>query len=218
MRLFFLSTIVVVPGLLACTNMNLHRTEASGYGDEYSTKTMGVKDFYRERKKQMWMQAKGELGIRSTASLPENINRAIYTRAVLNRMEKRIPNTQLKKQYYGMKPYLRNDAERVYFLRLPTKEARDRWAASRGIKERQTKFDSMTSNLINKGDIAKGMSREAVEQSWGEPKFRESAGDPIYGNERWKYTKVVPSEDGYKNESRVIYFEAGRVVGWETRN
>ncbi|MEK6556591.1 MAG: hypothetical protein AABZ31_15180, partial [Bdellovibrionota bacterium] len=70
--------------------------------------------------------------------------------------------------------------------------------------------------LIENNDIARGMSRNAVIQSWGNPDMEEFAGNPVYGNERWVYNKQVSTDQGYKQERRLIYFEAGRVVGWET--
>jgi hypothetical protein len=38
----------------------------------------------------------------------------------------------------------------------------------------------------------------------------------MYGYERWNYHRFTPGSDGYQKENRVVYFESGRVVGWET--
>jgi hypothetical protein len=70
--------------------------------------------------------------------------------------------------------------------------------------------------LIEKNDVSVGMSQKAVTESWGDPDLVEVAGDPIYGNERWRYSRYISSNDGYNKQVRVIYFESGRVVGWET--
>ena len=61
------------------------------------------------------------------------------------------------------------------------------------------------------------MSKRAVQESWGEPERIEVAGNPTYGNERWKYSTYVSSTEGFNEEERMIYFEGGRVVGWNKR-
>lgn len=60
------------------------------------------------------------------------------------------------------------------------------------------------------------MPAEYVKKSWGEPVNIEVSGNPIYRNERWQYNKQVATPQGYKQEKRYVYFEGGRVVGWET--
>ena len=60
------------------------------------------------------------------------------------------------------------------------------------------------------------MTTDQVQESWGEPDLVEVAGNPVYGNKRWKYRKFVSSEDGYTQQTRIVYFEAGKVSGWET--
>jgi len=61
-----------------------------------------------------------------------------------------------------------------------------------------------------------GMLKNNVQSFLGRPDQIEVAGNPIYGNERWTYVRSVPTMDGYYTEKRVIYFERGNVVGWET--
>lgn len=52
-----------------------------------------------------------------------------------------------------------------------------------------------------------------VAKTWGEPARVQSAGQPELGNQRWVY----PESSAYiKPKARVIYFERGRVAGWET--
>ena len=112
----------------------------------------------------------------------------------------------------------RNDAERIFFLKLPDANSKLNWAASRGISSIENSFDITTQNLIDSSDIVKGMSRNAVKQSWGEPDAIEVAGNNMYGNERWIYKKLMSTDEGYQHETRYVYFEAGRVNGWETQN
>ncbi len=64
-------------------------------------------------------------------------------------------------------------------------------------------------------DIVKGMAMTDVQSAWGQPHAVETAGDARFGNERWIYREGLSQKWGTKS-ARVIYFEDGRVVGWET--
>lgn len=88
-------------------------------------------------------------------------------------------------------------------------------AATRGISSQEKAYSDAVEELIENRDIVVGMTKKAVSQSWGDPDLVEVAGNPLYGNERWQYKTYVSSSEGYKKELRVIYFEAGRVAGWE---
>lgn len=207
---------ILAIGLSACST--LERSAGSGYRMEPENvdQMQSVEEFYFERSRQYWNDARNELGIPEGKTLTESEANAVRARVELNRLEQGLSYEAEKRQYYGYKPYFRNDYERIQFLKIPTREARERYARQKGITMDETKFDQATLNLIEANDIGRGMSRGAVKQSWGEPDLIESAGNPIYGNERWIYNKLVSTQDGYKSEKRVIYFEAGRVVGWET--
>lgn len=61
-----------------------------------------------------------------------------------------------------------------------------------------------------------GMAKNGVQRSLGIPTQVEVAGNPKYENERWIYETQVPTLEGYYSERRVIYFENGTVVGWES--
>lgn len=200
-------------GLTACSLFQ--RSDISGYA-ESGNNPSSAQEFYRIRQAKAFTAAKEELGIQSERELSEDEFQAVQARVELNRLEKGLNSSPEKKQYYALKPYFNNDLERIYFLRLPTREIRERWAARKGLTTNETAFDPGIMELIEKNDVARGMSRGAVRQSWGEPDFIEVAGKDLYGNERWRYTKLVSTEDGYKSETRIIFFEAGRVVGWET--
>lgn len=62
-----------------------------------------------------------------------------------------------------------------------------------------------------------GMPKNRVKRTLGLPSQVEVAGNPKYGNERWIYERSVPTLQGYYKERRVMYFEGGRLVGWESR-
>lgn len=204
-------------GLSACVNMQ--RSPASGYVNnlDQATSYQSVDDFYRQRSATKWDSAKEELGYADTsAELSEAEAQNVRLRIILKRLEDGLEYSVERKQYYGYKPYFKNDWDRIQFLRIPTRDAREKFAQSIGLSGTETNFEPGVISLIEKGDLAKNMTMKAVEQSWGEPEMKEVAGDQLYGNERWLYKKLVSTGDGYKQERRVIYFEAGRVAGWET--
>jgi hypothetical protein len=208
---------VLCSGLLACTSMDFGRSEDSGYADGASAPS-AAQDFYRARRSKEWNEAREELNLPHNRELTDQEADDVRARVELNELEGQLSYDQEKKQYYSLKPYFHNDNERIAFLHQPTREAREKWAHVHGVTTDETKFDPVTTNLIDTNDVGKGMSRTAVRQSWGEPDIVEVAGNSLYGNERWKYSKQISTEDGYKLETRVIYFESGRVVGWETLN
>ena len=60
-----------------------------------------------------------------------------------------------------------------------------------------------------------GMSMREVEEFWGEPSQVYRAGlDQTSPNQKWVY-HLSPSGMGV-HASRVVYFENGQVIGWET--
>jgi len=136
----------------------------------------------------------------------------------LIRMESQLSEQQEIKQYYHYKPLLKTDQQRVQFLRQPGVNARNQWV--KGVLFPLTKKDFSPSELdmIAKRDITVGMSRKAVEESWGSPLEKQAAGKAIRGNEMWIYKKLTPTSNGYKTEYRHVYFEAGHVAGWETKH
>jgi hypothetical protein len=75
---------------------------------------------------------------------------------------------------------------------------------------------SHVENLINSNDIAIGMSRHDVRESWGIPKLVEVAGAEANGNERWTYQEDIATREGYMLQKKIILFRTDRVVGWKT--
>jgi hypothetical protein len=66
-------------------------------------------------------------------------------------------------------------------------------------------------------DIFLGMSARDVQSAWGSPRDIETAGVPGSGNERWVYYNSNSMNYGME-KPRIVYFEQGRVVGWESAN
>jgi hypothetical protein len=62
--------------------------------------------------------------------------------------------------------------------------------------------------------VVLGMPMRDVRNLWGNPVEVDPAGDTAHGNERWIY------REGFSNvgleSSRVLYFENGRLAGWQT--
>ena len=65
-------------------------------------------------------------------------------------------------------------------------------------------------------DVVTGMSSDEVRAIWGEPREVEHAELPGSGNERWTYYEGLSSRWSLST-ARVIYFESGRVAGWEVQ-
>jgi hypothetical protein len=69
---------------------------------------------------------------------------------------------------------------------------------------------------IEQQDIVPGMSPQEVVSAWGRPREIQVAGEGRSGgNERWLYYSGNSLRYGI-NQARVIYFENGRVAGWES--
>lgn len=124
--------------------------------------------------------------------------------------------TESEYDYYNeAKPALKNERDRKEFLTQKNRNQQKRWLASRGVSELSL-YEPAVRAAIDEGDVSLGMSKEAVLKSWGDPEAVEVAGNPDYGSERWVYTHFEASQEGYQTQQRMIYFERGKVVGWET--
>ncbi len=83
--------------------------------------------------------------------------------------------------------------------------------------ENEARRRAWINRTVASRDVTLGMDRTQVLQAWGSPRDVSYAGDPRQGNERWMYTLSVSSSWGL-GPRKVVYFENGRVVGWETEN
>jgi hypothetical protein len=70
-------------------------------------------------------------------------------------------------------------------------------------------------DAIESGHLVVGMKMMDVLSVWGRPRDIESAGDPNLGHQKWTYSDSLFQHMQLK-PSRVVYFESGRVIGWET--
>lgn len=156
-----------------------------------------------------------ELGFDPKKDLTRSQKIQIDQRKKLRILERGLDSQKERTQYSKVLPWLNSDEEKLEFLSIPSIEGRQVWvnknkilARSKNLKE----YDGITESQ----DIAVGMPSDYVRKSWGEPDHIEFSGNPIYKNERWKYLKQISTPQGYRQEKRLVYFEGGRVVGWET--
>ena len=134
----------------------------------------------------------------------------------LKGLESGLSNPQEAKQYYYYKPLLKTDNQRIQFLQTRGLNARNKFAKKILFNNNSGLFSNAVLNLISKRDIAVGMSKKAVLESWGKPNQRKFAGPQIQGNELWLYESQTPTSSGFLNQTRQIFFESGHVAGWET--
>lgn len=115
-------------------------------------------------------------------------------------------------EHYGRyRERLKNNSEKIYFLKLPTIRDREDYLVSKGIYEgKYTNISPQIEDAISHHDLAQGMSKDAVLKSWGRPSSIEVAGNPRYENERWVYKR--------NRKVEYVYFEGGQVEGFTGKN
>lgn len=206
-RLMFscLSFVLLSVGLSACSFLE-RRMQAENAND--------ASPYYANTNEKRLNEAREELGLRGKSLSGVDYDR-LETRMYLKDLESRLTNRAEKAQYYQIKSSLKTDQDRIQFLTLSSSESKARWIKSRGLNM-DDRHSNEIANIIEKQDIALGMSQSAVRESWGDPDAIEVAGDSVYGYERWRYNRFISGNDGYQKEMRMVFFEGGRVVGWQT--
>lgn len=76
--------------------------------------------------------------------------------------------------------------------------------------------EELNQEAVEAGDVVLGMNMEQVMSSWGRPSDVEIAGDAESGNQKWTYSGGLMGRLKI-NPARIVYFERGRVAGWETQ-
>jgi hypothetical protein len=211
--LLILSVTFVGVGLSACSTM-FERDPRTGYASD-SEGTNQAGDFYRERREKNEEDAREDLGYQGRP-LSEAEAARLNQRLRLQRLESNLESKRDKQQYYSMRSYMKNDNERIYFLSLGDFETKQRWLANRGLQRDNDTAEPSVAKAIETNDLILGMSEKAVKESWGDPDVVEVAGNPVYGHTRWNYNRQVASGEGFQKQDRIVYFEGGRVTGWET--
>jgi hypothetical protein len=214
----FLNYILLFSFLILNSCIHLERNAASGYGSSNQKNAVKLEESnYASQTESVPLNYKmmADLGITPEALSKPEIRKKYELQLGIKSYEKYLNTDREKKQYYSSIPWFKSDEERMEFLKQPGYEARLLWMRSKGFGKRSTQLDDEAAELIEKKDIALGMSQDSVKKSWGPPDAVEIAGNPLYRNERWKYRKYISSTEGYKLQKRVIYFEGGKLVGWE---
>lgn len=156
-----------------------------------------------------------ELGFDPKKGLSRSQKIQIDQRKKVRALERSLDSQKERMQYSKVLPWLESDDEKIDFLSIPSIEGRQVWINKNRIWSRAKNLKDF-SDVMEAQDIAMGMPADYVKKSWGEPDGIEVSGNPIYKNERWKYLKQISTPQGYRQEKRLVYFEGGRVVGWET--
>lgn len=133
----------------------------------------------------------------------------------LKQLENSLSSKKETEQYSKALANFKDDAERIDFLSLPGFEARQKWLRENDFNSRSSRVIGEMQELVMAQDIAIGMPQALVKQSWGDPDAVEVSGNPQFKNERWRYNKFISTPDGFKPEKKLVYFEGGKVVGWE---
>lgn len=204
----FLASLLLSQG--GCSS--LERSRASGYADRSYDLGEG-----RDRRAMERDAVMNQMGFDGRRELSDREEQVLENRIALTKAEKSLEGKREREQYFKNKPYMKSDAERMDFLALDSFEKRGRWLNSKGITSTSNHYTPEHQYLVDTNDITLGMTKQAVRDSWGEPELVEVAGNPLYGNERWHYSEQTSSTEGYQSQRRMVYFDAGRVSGWESR-
>lgn len=157
-----------------------------------------------------------ELGYEPEKGLTEDQKKAVELRAKVRAQERTLDTMKERIQYSKVLPYFNNDQEKSDFLSIPSIEGRQAFVNRNKIMSRAKTKSKDFIDAVDAQDIVIGMTQDLVKKSWGEPESVEYSGHPVYKNEKWRYIRDVPTTQGYKRERRYVYFEGGKVVGWET--
>lgn len=212
------------PGPIACVFLSgvlfsgcslFQRSPQSGYALQENSQAGFEKRSIRQESLETQRHA-AEMGFSPDETLTAEQWRQIENRRRLRALESRLDSPRERDQYSKILPWLASDEEKIELLSISTLEGRQAWINSKNIWKRAQHPPGNVKGLIETGDISVGMQMDYVRKAWGEPQNVEVSGNPAYKNERWRYVRFVSTPEGYKQEKRFVYFEGGRVVGWET--
>ncbi len=200
---------------LLCSCSHLDRSPESGYSSA-SKKSKHLNTSHSSSlSHQQWQKTLAQLGM-SAEELQSPEGQMKFQEALeIKSRELQLTDEREKRQYFQNQPWLKNPQEQLDFLKQNGYYARQMWLRKKGVGKRPLEPDEATEDLIAAKDIALGMPFDYVKKSWGQPDSIDISGNALYGNQRWRYKRYTPSTDGYQLQSRIIYFESGRVAGWE---
>ena len=115
--------------------------------------------------------------------------------------------------YNKYRQHLPTVSDRIYFLGLDPNSRRE-YLKDLGVIEHQVAHSrgrSIASVAFGDMSLEKpltvGMTKNEVSVTWGQPAIVEFAGNPSFQNERWSFSR--------NGRTNYIYFESGRVSGWD---
>ncbi len=154
--------------------------------------------------------------INSTKGADDNDERFnVSQKTKLKQTENGLTTKKEIDQYSKSLPFFNTTQERLDFLSQPGFEARQRWLSEKKFYQRSNLVQSEMKDLVEAQDISVGMPQSLVRKSWGEPERIDVSGNPDFRNERWLYHRQISTPDGFKTEKKFVYFEGGKVIGWE---
>ena len=178
-------------GLTACSSLQRSNSSGYGYTDEVNLNSQTPKNYFQMKRLNKVDRVKKELGYENKSMLSEAEQRQLKLRLMLVDLEDRLETQAERQQYFKLKPYFKNDVERIRFLSLPSADLKRKWIQAKSISADEEEYSEQAIQAIEENDIILGMTKNAVKESWGDPDYVEVAGDKIYGNERWTYLKYV---------------------------
>ena len=192
---------IMAAALLAgCVGLN--RSPDSGYDDPGSNRKSGSSGF--AKKASVEMNAREEV--------PES---SVDIKVRLKQLENQVSSRRDLDQYSKALPWFHNDSEKIDFLSVGTYEARQLWLQNHNFSARQKQVTEDLQEVVKSQDIVIGMPENLVKKSWGDPQSIEVSGKSAFRNQRWHYLRNVSTAEGFKSEKKSVYFEGGKVVGWE---
>lgn len=114
------------------------------------------------------------------------------------------------RHYQHYRNRLGSTSEKIYFLQLRGRDAREEYLTSRGLMGTSAPINADLVETVQQEDLALNMSKDEVVATWGRPDRVDVAGKASYENERWMYHR-----DG---AVKYVYFEGGQVGGWTSQN
>lgn len=210
-RNFLLIIILIL--LNSCAHVN--RSPESGYSSIDMKSSSSTATFLSGTRDLQSQKTLAELGMSNEDLMTPEGQQKFQEAVAIKSLELQLVDEREKKQYFQNIPWFKDTHEQLEFLKQNGYYARQTWLRKKGIGKRPVEIDKNTEDLIAAKDIALGMPLELVKRSWGNPDFVEVAGNVMYGNQRWRYKRYTPSPEGYRLQSRIIYFESGKVAGWE---
>lgn len=207
---------LVFSGVISCVNLSRSRESGYAINDNQPSTKLITETNQRSFLDPELRKIAYELGLDPRIQLSQGELNLIKDRMQVRNLERSLNSRKEKEQYSKVLPWLMNDQEKLEFLSIPSLEGRQTWIQQHQVWSRSQVPNEELKNLVDNQDITIGMQQDLVRRSWGEPQTVEVSGNPIYKNERWKYIRYITSPEGFKKETRLVYFEGGRVVGWES--